>query len=350
MARALELARLGWGQTKPNPMVGAVVVREDEMVGEGFHARAGEPHAEIIALSKAADKSKGATLYVTLEPCNHHGRTLPCTNAIIAAGIKRVVAAVGDPNPEAAGGAAKLRESGIEVDFGVLEIEARELNAAFLGSFSLDRPWVTLKLAVSLDGAIADAKRSRGWLTGAQARTEVQRLRAISDGVAVGIATAIADDPLLTARMDPPPVAQPTRIVFDRHARLSALSALARTAREVPTIIVTTSRTKLPAGLANAGVEGLPAYDVLDALKKLKARGIRSLLVEGGAGLAASVLAANCVDRLIIFQAPIVLGAGSLGAFSGIAPQDLANAPRFHALSTQRFGDDVMTIYSPMQS
>jgi diaminohydroxyphosphoribosylaminopyrimidine deaminase/5-amino-6-(5-phosphoribosylamino)uracil reductase len=350
MARALELAHRGWGQTKPNPMVGAVLVRENEIVGEGFHSRAGEPHAEIVALTKAADKSNGATLYVTLEPCNHHGRTPPCTNAIIAAGIKRVVAAVGDPNPEASGGAAKLRENGIEVVFGVLEVEARELNAAFLASFSRDRPWVTLKLAVSLDGAISDAKRSRGWLTGAQARTEVQRLRAISDGVAVGIATAIADDPLLTARMDPPPVTQPTRIVFDRHARLSALSGLARTARETPTIVVTTSRTKLPAGLANAGVEGLPAYDVLDAMKKLKARGIRSILVEGGAGLAASVLAAECVDRLIIFQAPIVLGAGSLGAFSGIAPHDLANAPRFHALRTQRFGDDVMTIYSPMQS
>ena len=350
MQRALELARLGWGQTKPNPMVGAVVVLENEIVGEGFHSRAGEPHAEIIALKKAGDKSKGATLYVTLEPCNHHGRTPPCTNAIIAAGIKRVVAAVGDPNPEAAGGAAKLRESGIEVEFGVLEAEAREINAAFLASFSLDRPWVTLKLAVSLDGAISDAKRSRGWLTGAQARAEVQRLRAVSDAVAVGIATAIADDPLLTARMDPPPVSQPTRVVFDRHGRLSALSGLARTARETPTIIVTTSRTKLPAGLANAGVEGLQAYDVLDALRKLKARGIHSLFVEGGAGLAASVLAAECVDRLIIFQAPIVLGAGSLGAFSGIAPHDLANAPRFHALRTERFGDDVMTIYSPMHS
>src|SRR2546423_125070 len=156
MARALELARLGWGQTKPNPMVGAVVVREDEIVGEGFHFRAGEPHAEIIALNKAGDKSRGATLYVTLEPCKHHGRTPPCANAIIAAGIKRVVAAVGDPNPEAAGGGQKLRENGIEVVFGVLEVEARELNAAFIASFSLDRPWLTLKLAVSLDGAIAD--------------------------------------------------------------------------------------------------------------------------------------------------------------------------------------------------
>src|SRR6185436_16278032 len=190
MAHALELARRGWGQTKPNPMVGAVVVRDGEIVGEGFHARAGEPHAEIIALQMASGKTRGATLYVTLEPCNHHGRTPPCVNAIIAAEIKRVVVAVGDPNPEATGGAAKLRESGMQVDFGVLEMEARELNAAFLASFTLKRPWVTLKLAISLDGAISDAARSRGWLTGPEARGEVQRLRAISDAVAVGVATA----------------------------------------------------------------------------------------------------------------------------------------------------------------
>ena len=350
MVRAFELARHGWGQTRPNPMVGAVLVHEDEIVGEGYHYRAGEPHAEIVALRAAHGRTQGATLYVTLEPCNHHGRTPPCTNAIIAAEVKRVVVAVGDPDPEAAGGAAKLRESGIEVDFGVLEAEARELNAAFLASFSMERPWVTLKLAVSLDGAIADAKRSTGWLTGPQARAEVQRLRAISDAVAIGIATAIADDPLLTARIVPPPVVQPTRIVFDRHARLSGMSALARTAREVPTIIITTTRTKLPPDLASAGVEAVSAHDLQDALQKLKARGINSLLVEGGAGLAASFLAAECVDRLIIFQAPIVLGAGSLGAFSGIAPHDLAHAPRFHALRTQRFGDDVMTIYAPTNS
>jgi diaminohydroxyphosphoribosylaminopyrimidine deaminase / 5-amino-6-(5-phosphoribosylamino)uracil reductase len=350
MVRALELGRLGWGQTKPNPMVGAVLVHEDEIVGEGYHYRTGEPHAEIIALRAAHGRTQGATLYVTLEPCNHHGRTPPCTNAIIAAEVKRVVVGVGDPNPEAAGGAAKLRESGIEVDFGVLEAEARELNAAFLASFSIKRPWVTLKLAVSLDGAIADAKRNRGWLTGPQARAEVQRLRAISDTIAIGIATAIADDPLLTARIVPPPVVQPTRIVFDRHARLSGMSALARTAREVPTIIITTTRTKLPPDLANAGVEAVSARDLQDALQKLKVRGINSLLVEGGAGLAASFLAAECVDRLIIFQAPIVLGAGSLGAFSGIAPHDLAHAPHFHALRTQRFGDDVMTIYAPTNS
>jgi diaminohydroxyphosphoribosylaminopyrimidine deaminase/5-amino-6-(5-phosphoribosylamino)uracil reductase len=348
MARALDLARLGWGQTAPNPMVGAVVVHDKEVVGEGYHARAGEPHAEVIALQAAGARARGATLYVTLEPCNHQGRTPPCTNVIIAAEIRRVVAAVGDPNPAAASGGGKLRANGIIVDFGILESEARELNAAFHASFTLERPWVTLKLAVSLDGAIADADRSRGWLTGPLARAEVQRLRAASDAVAIGIATAIADDPLLTARIEPPPRVQPTRVVFDRHARLSAYGALARTAREVPTIIVTTPTTQLPADLANAGVEAIKARDLHGALAKLKARGISSLLVEGGAGLAASFLGAGCVDRVIIFQAPIVLGAGSLGAFSGIASHDLAHAARFHALRVQRFGDDVMTIYSPL--
>jgi diaminohydroxyphosphoribosylaminopyrimidine deaminase / 5-amino-6-(5-phosphoribosylamino)uracil reductase len=348
MARALELARLGWGQTAPNPMVGAVVVLDGQIVGEGYHAKAGRAHAEVVALETAGNRAHGATLYVTLEPCNHQAKTPPCTNAIIAAEIRRVVAAVGDANPDAAGGAEKLRSNDIIVDFGVLETEGRELNAAFLASFSLDRPWITLKLAVSLDGAIADAERTRGWLTGPLARTEVQRLRAVSDAVAVGIATAIADDPLLTARIEPPPAVQPTRIVFDRNARLSAESALARTAREVPTIIITTRTTKIPADLLNAGVVGIKARDLHDALGQLKARGIKSVLVEGGAGLAASFLGAGCVDRMIIFQAPIVLGAGALGAFSGIASHDLAHAPRFRALRVRRFGDDVMTIYSPL--
>lgn len=348
MARALELARHGLGQTAPNPMVGAVVVLDNGIVGEGYHAKAGAPHAEAVALQAAGANAFGATLYVTLEPCNHQAKTPPCTNAIIAAGIRRVVAAVGDPNPVAAGGAEKLRSNGIIVDLGVLEADARELNAAFHASFSLDRPWITLKLAVSLDGAIADADRTRGWLTGPQARAEVQRLRAASDAVAIGIATAIADDPLLTARIEPPPNAQPVRVVFDRHARLSAYGALARTARETPTIIVTTPTTNIPADLLNAGVVGIKARDLHDALAQLKARGITSVLVEGGAGLAASFLGAGCVDRMIIFQAPIVLGAGSLGAFSGIASHDLAHALRFHALRVRRFGDDVMTIYSPL--
>lgn len=347
MARALKLAQLGLGQTAPNPMVGAVLVNNGEIVGEGYHARAGEAHAEVVAINAAGDRAKGATLYVNLEPCNHYGRTPPCTDAILAAGIARVVAAVQDANPLARGGADRLRAGGIPVDFGVLEEQARDLNAPFLASFALNRPWVTLKLAISLDGAIADAERTRGWLTGALARAEVQRLRAAHDAVAIGIATAIADDPLLTARLDPPPRSQPVRIVFDRHARLSANSVLARTAREVPTILITTRTARLPADLAKTGVEAIRARGLDDAMSKLKTRGITSILVEGGAGLAASFLGDNCVDRLVIFQAPIVFGAGSLNAFSGVASHDLAHAPRFHALRTERFGDDVMTIYSP---
>jgi len=347
MTRALQLAQLGLGQTAPNPMVGAIVVNGGKIVGVGHHARAGEPHAEVIAINAAGDRARGATLYVNLEPCNHHGRTPPCTDAILAAGIKRVVAAVQDANPLAGGGADRLRSGGITVDFGVLEAEARELNAPFLASFTLNRPWVTLKLAISLDGAIADAERTRGWLTGALARAEVQKLRAAHDAVAIGIATAIADDPLLTARLDPPPLSQPVRVIFDRHARLSSNSVLARTAHEVPTVIVTTRTAKLPADLARMGVEAVRARGLDDALSKLKARGITSILVEGGAGLAASFLGEGCVDRLVIFQAPIVFGAGSLNAFSGVASHDLAHAPRFHAIRTERFGDDVMTIYSP---
>lgn len=348
MSRALQLARLGWGQTAPNPMVGAVVVGGDEIVGEGHHVAAGEPHAEVIALRNAGERARGATLYVNLEPCNHHGRTSPCTNAIAAAGIARVVAAVHDPNPAASGGADYLRSNGVDVVFGPLEADARELNAAFLASFSSSRPWVTLKLAISLDGAIADSERKKEWLTGPTARAEVQRMRAVSDAVAVGIATAIADDPMLTARSDPPARRQPTRVVFDRRARLSSNSTLARTAREIPTILVMTETESLPADLANAGLEGLPARDIDDALSKLKARGITSLLVEGGAGLAASFLGGECVDRLVIFQAPVILGAGSLGAFSGVALHDFAHAPRFHVLRTQRFEDDVMTVYAPV--
>ena len=347
MTRALKLAQLGLGQTAPNPMVGAIVVNGGKIVGAGYHARAGGPHAEVIAINAAGDRAKGATLYVNLEPCNHYGRTPPCTDAILAAGIARVVAAVQDANPLARGGADRLRAAGIAVDFGVLEEQARDLNAPFLASFALNRPWITLKLAISLDGAIADAERTRGWLTGSLARAEVQRLRAAHDAVAIGIATAIADDPLLTARLDPPPRSQPVRIVFDRHARLSANSVLARTAREVPTILITTRTAKLPADLAKTGVEAVRARGLDDAMSKLKARGITSILVEGGAGLAASFLGEDSVDRLVIFQAPIVFGAGSLNAFSGVASHDLAHAPRFHAIRTERFGDDVMTIYSP---
>ncbi|HEX6574008.1 MAG TPA: bifunctional diaminohydroxyphosphoribosylaminopyrimidine deaminase/5-amino-6-(5-phosphoribosylamino)uracil reductase RibD [Gemmatimonadaceae bacterium] len=346
MDEALALASRGWGQVSPNPLVGAVIYRDGEKISEGFHARFGEAHAEAAALASAGGRARGATLYVTLEPCAHHGKTPPCTDSIIASGIRRVVAAVSDPNPVAAGGFEKLRAAGISVDVGAREAEARELNAGFFHASGSDRPWVTLKLALSLDGAITGAGRESGWLSGEESRARVQRMRAGSDAVAVGVQTAIADDPQLTARTDPAPRVPPLRVIFDRNARLSAQGFLARTAREIPALIVTAPSTRMPADLASLGVEQLTAEDLDDALRQLKSRGVMTLMVEGGAGLAASFLAADAVDRLVIFRAPIILGSGALGAFSAIASQEVSRAPRFTLLATAALGDDVMSTYA----
>jgi diaminohydroxyphosphoribosylaminopyrimidine deaminase/5-amino-6-(5-phosphoribosylamino)uracil reductase len=327
MHRALALAERGWGQTAPNPMVGAVVVLDNEIVGEGAHERFGAAHAEVNALRVAGERAQGATLYVTLEPCNHHGQTPPCTEAIIAAGVARVVMAVRDPNPEAAGGEARLRAAGISVDVGACEREARELNAPFFHALTADRPWVTLKLAVSVDGAIADAGRSPGFITNAQSRDEVQRMRANSDAIAVGVDTAIVDMPALTVRTTPPPRVAPLRVIFDRNGRFP------------------TDRTPVQSPDA-APVLVLREADLGAALRQLHQRGVRSLLVEGGAGIAAAFLDADLVDRLVIFQAPVILGRGALYAFGGVSPVDVARAARFPVLRRQEFGDDLMTIYA----
>jgi len=347
MDAALALARRGWGQTAPNPMVGAVIYAGDVKVGEGYHPRFAAEHAEVLALAAAGDRARGATLYVTLEPCNHHGRNPPCTEAIIKAGIARVVAAVRDPNPVAAGGAKTLRAAGIAVEFEVREPEARELNAVFFNAVTSDRSWVTLKLALSLDGALSGADRAGGWLTCEASRSEVQRMRAGSDAIAVGVQTALTDDPQLTARYDPAPRVPPLRIVFDRSARLSPESTLAKTAHQVPTVIVTSSSTVLPPELQRLGVQSMSAHDVGDALRKLRERGIQSVMVEGGAGLAASFLAGGYVDRLVIFRAPLILGEGALNAFAGIASQEIDHAPRFTLLDARALGNDVMSTYAP---
>ncbi len=346
MDLALMLAERGWGQTAPNPMVGAVIFSGDEKVGEGFHATFGSAHAEPGALADAGERARGATMYVNLEPCNHYGRNPPCVEAIIAAGISRVVVAVRDPNPPAAGGAEQLRAAGITVEVGVRDRQARELNAPFFAAVSSERPWVVLKLALSLDGAIAGVNRTRAWMTNELSTAVVHRMRANTDAVAVGVQTAIADDPQLTARTDPPPRTAPVRLVFDRSARLPASSLLARTAREQPTLLVTSWETQVSDQLSSLGVESISAHDVREALGTLKERGINSILVEGGAGLAASFLAAGLVDRLVIFRAPLVLGDGALNGFSGVAAHDVERAPRFTLLESRVLGDDVMTVYS----
>ncbi|MEP6692269.1 MAG: bifunctional diaminohydroxyphosphoribosylaminopyrimidine deaminase/5-amino-6-(5-phosphoribosylamino)uracil reductase RibD [Gemmatimonadaceae bacterium] len=349
MARALALAERGWGQTAPNPMVGAVVVRGGEVVGEGWHTRYGAAHAEVEALRAAGERARGATMYVTLEPCAHSGKTPPCTDAIIAAGVSRVEIAAGDPNPAAAGGAARLRAAGVEVIAGVGLDAALELNAAFFASFAGRGPWVTLKLAVSMDSAIADASGRSRWITGGEARREVHRMRAGHDAIAVGIGTALADDPSLTVREVPAPRVAPTRVVFDRGARLPLERALVRTAREVPTVVVVArdapaSRAR---ALEGAGVRVLRAESLAGALGALGDGGIRSLLVEGGARLAGALLERRLVDRLVIFRAPVLLGEGALGAFAFAPSADVGHAARYRVLQHRLVGDDAMTVYAP---
>ncbi len=349
MRRALALAGRGWGQTAPNPMVGAVVVREGVVVGRGFHARFGEPHAEAVALAEAGERAQGADVYCTLEPCNAAGKQPPCANLLIEAGVRRVVAAIADPNPAKAHGAATLRAAGIAVEFGLEAEAAREQNASFLHwATGASRPWITLKLAVSLDGAIAGADRARGWLTGEAARRQVHKLRANADAIAVGIGTALADDPALTVRGVRKPRVAPLRVVFDRQARLPVTSQLGRTARRVPTLIVTAMADPAPlAALARKGVDALSAANLPAAIEALHGRGVHHLLVEGGAALAGALLGHNLVDRLVIFQAPVLLGAGSLGAFSAVPAAAVDALPRWRVIERRELDDDLMTVLAP---
>jgi diaminohydroxyphosphoribosylaminopyrimidine deaminase/5-amino-6-(5-phosphoribosylamino)uracil reductase len=347
MDLALDAARRGWGQTAPNPMVGAVVVRDARVVGVGWHALYGEAHAEVMALERAGDAARGATMYVTLEPCAHHGHTPPCADAIVRAGIARVVVAARDPNPKAAGGVERLRAAGIDVEVGPRGAESRELNAPFFNSFVSSRPWVTLKLALSGDAAMADAQGKSKWITGYAARAEVHRLRAGTDAVAVGIGTVRADDPMLTVRDAPPPRCPPARVVFDRHAQLSMQSALVASVRLAPVIVVAqTPPEDRRSALERAGVEVLLAPSLEAGLETLRGRGIRSLLVEGGATLAASLLDRALVDRLVIFQAPVILGAGALRPFERLPPERVPDASTYRVVDRRTMHDDTMTVFA----
>lgn len=346
MRRALALAARGWGQVSPNPLVGAVIVKDGVVVGEGFHAAFGAAHAEVAALARAGARARGATAYVTLEPCNHHGKTPPCTEALLAAGVARVVVAVRDPHPVAAGGADHLRERGVVVDVGVGEAAARELNAPFLYAVRSERPWVTLKLATSIDGAVADHTRKTGWLTGPAARAEVHRMRAQHDAVAVGMGTVMADDPALTVRDARAPRVPPVRVVFSRSGRLPVTSVLARTAREIPVLVMAHDPDPAyEATLNELGVDLIPATSLTEALRALRARGIHSILVEGGARLAGALLFEELVDRLAVFTAPVVLGAGALNAFHLAPSQRAEGAQRLAIVRREPFGDDLLTVY-----
>ena len=348
MRRALELARKGWGQTAPNPMVGAVVVRDGVIVGEGYHTAFGAAHAEVEALRAAGERAEGATVYVTLEPCAHHGKTPPCAPHLLASKVARVVVATRDPNPEASGGIELLRGAGVAVTVGVVESEARELNAPFFHSFVAKRPWITLKLALSLDGALADAAGHSRWITGDESRRLVHEMRAGNDAIGVGIGTALADDPSLTVRDAPPPRVPPARVIFDRAARLPVDSVLATTARSVPTVVVAQSPPVARASaLQTLGVRVVDASSLGAALDALGASGVRSLLVEGGARLAGALIGAGMVDRLVIFQGSAILGAGALGAFAFVPPTEVERALRWRALERREIGADTMTVFAP---
>jgi diaminohydroxyphosphoribosylaminopyrimidine deaminase/5-amino-6-(5-phosphoribosylamino)uracil reductase len=354
LARAIELAEGGRGRTTPNPLVGAVVVKEGEVLGEGYHASLGAPHAEPVAIAACGDAdTRGATLYVSLEPCCHHGRTPPCTDAIVAAGISRVVVGSDDPTEKASGrGLGVLRDEGIEVVVagGELAARARLLNQPFRKHARTGRPYVLFKSAMTLDGKVATRTGDSKWISGEASRRLSHRWRADCDAVAVGIGTALADDPLLTARLDGVQ-RQPRRIVFDSEARLPLDSQLVRGAADVPLTVVISRAAPRPAadGLEVAGADVIVATGeneparVRSALAQIGAAGITSILLEGGPHLAGAFLDAGEVDEIRLFVAPVVLGGShARDPLEGEGVERIAEATRSLTLDCERIGDDVL--------
>lgn len=355
MRRAIAQARLAWGRTRPNPHVGCVVARERRVIGEGFHARAGEPHAERAALAACSEDPRGATMYVTLEPCNHHGRTPPCVDAVIAAGIARAVIAQRDPNPVAGGGIERLRAAGIDVVHGVCEDEALLLNPAFNTYHLLKRPLVTLKWAASADGCTSCVGGDSKWISGEAARRRVHAMRAEHDAVLIGIETALRDDARLTIRdAEVPPGPPLRRMVLDANLRLSADHPLV--AADPATAVVWCSE-KAPADAearllaAGAAVHRIPrahfgsALSIQALLERLHADKVHSLLVEGGRRVAGSFVDANCVDRVAAFVAPAIIGSGSTSLSALVLnepPSRMADARRLHHVRADVLGDDVL--------
>ena len=355
MRAALALARRGLGTTWPNPSVGCVIVNNGHVVGRGWTGRGGRPHGETEALRRAGAAAQGATAYVTLEPCSHWGKTAPCADALIAAGLRRVVVALEDPDARVAGsGVEALRKAGLAVERGLCAAEAAELNAGFLQRVRLGRPLVTLKLATSLDGRIATVAGESRWITGSAARERAHLLRATHDAILVGTETVLADDPQLTCRLPGLAGRSPLRVVLDRQLRIPPSARLLADARQVPTWIVTLGSSD-PARqelFRKAGIEVIAAepdaaglIDLSSALGLLGDRGLTRLLVEGGGRLAAALLRADLVDRLVWFHAPLLLGSDGIPAVAGLDPHGLAGMPRFEQLATEFVGEDVMTVF-----
>jgi len=346
MERAIALAWSGWGRVGRNPLVGALVLRDGEVVGEGFHAGYGGPHAEVAALAVAGGAARGADLVVSLEPCVHHGKTPPCTDAILAAGVRRVIFGAHEEDPAARGGAAVLARAGVTVEGGLLEAEVRAQNAIFFHRFAgRGRPFVALKLAVSLDARIADRDGRSQWVSGEAAREFVQWLRAGFDAIAVGAGTARADDPSLTVRGPVRPARPPLRVVLDRRGELSPDSTLARTARETPTLALVGRDADGGTGaLREAGVEVAPADGPAEALAELARRGVDGVLIEGGGVVAGRFLAEDLVDRVYLVVAPLWLGERGVPAFPGLADASIGEAVRWRTVERRALGDDTLLV------
>lgn len=347
MEIALALAWRGWGRVAPNPLVGAVVLQGGRLVGEGWHAEYGGLHAEPAALVNAGRAARGSTVVVTLEPCAHQGKQPPCTEALISAGVQRVVVGAEDPNLEAGGGVARLRAAGITVDTGVSTEAARAQNAVFFHRWSgLARPFVALKLATTLDGRIGDHTGRSRWISGDEARDYVHWLRAGYDAIGVGGHTARVDDSSLTVRGEVQPLRPPRRVVFDRRGDLPETLALVRTAREIPTFLVTEVTRPSPrfADLDEAGVEIIRAADLAEGLKALHELGIGSILIEGGGQLAGALLRAGLVDRYYWIQSPLWLGDSGVPAISGFPSTTLVEAERWRVVERRALGQDTLLV------
>lgn len=349
MRRALHLAEKGRGRTSPNPLVGAVLVKDGQIIGEGYHTKAGESHAEIVALGKAGDKARGATLYLNLEPCTHYGKTPPCAPAVIEAGVSRVVVGMEDPNPRVTGkGVASLMEAGLDVKMGILERECRKLNEAFCKYISHQVPFVILKVAATLDGKVATRNGESKWITGEVSRRFVHRIRDQVDGVIVGIRTVLKDDPMLTARIKGGK--DPFRIVLDSRLRIPENSKMIE-ASPSKAIIATTEiapQRKIES-LEKKGVRVLifgskmGKVDLKACLSKLGEMGMMSLLVEGGSQVSGSFLDEGLVDKILLFFSPKLIGDSlAPGIFGGEGTHQLRDAFSITELKIRRMGEDIL--------
>ncbi len=357
MQLALTLGRRGQGRTWPNPAVGAVVVKDGVIVGRGWTQPGGRPHAEPEALKRAGEAARGATLYATLEPCSHIGKSPPCADAIIAAGIARVVSAIEDPNPEVAGqGHAKLRAAGIKVDIGLGAAEAAHDHAGHFRRIRDKRPHVILKLAVSSDDKIGAAGRKPLAISGEAAKARVHLLRAQCDAILVGIGTVLADDPLLTCRLPGMEARSPVRVVLDHALRIPGTSKLVHSARETPLWVMTSSLSEAPAAmkLGAAGAQVIrvattttppPGLDLKAVLHALAERGITRLLVEGGARVASSFVAAGLVDEVWLLRGPDPVGADGVAALDALPLSVLTQSPTFKLRASETLQRDTLTIY-----